>query len=58
MQKIGEYDSILCALDNYEFFGYNPPFTLPMFRRNEVWVALSEADIKRLLDSDNAESIN
>lgn len=50
--------SVDYVLDNYEFFGYNPPFTLPMFRRNEVWVALSEADIQKLLDNDNAESIN
>lgn len=50
--------SVDYMLDHYEFFGYNPPFTLPMFRRNEVWVELSEADIQKLLNNGNSESVN
>lgn len=30
------------ALQNYQFWGYNPPFTIPIARRNEVWIELTE----------------
>jgi hypothetical protein len=26
----------------YKFAGYNPPFTLPFFRRNEIWILIDE----------------
>lgn len=29
------------VLDNYAFWGYNPPFTIPYFKRNEVWLKLN-----------------
>lgn len=38
------------ALENYQFWGYNPPFTLPMFRRNEVWIELSEDQVDHLVN--------
>ena len=33
---------------HYQFWGYNPPFTLPPFRRNEVWIPLSAEQVDRL----------
>jgi SOUL heme-binding protein len=30
------------VMSNYQFWGFNPPFTLPMFRRNEIWVPLTQ----------------
>ena len=36
------------ALDTHQFWGFNPPFTLPAFRRNEVWIELSKEDAKNL----------
>lgn len=33
---------------NYEFWGYNPPFTIPMFRRNEVWLELTQEEADML----------
>ncbi|KAG7369069.1 SOUL heme-binding domain containing protein [Nitzschia inconspicua] len=33
---------------NFEFWGYNPPFTLPMFRRNEVWLELTQEEVEML----------
>ena len=36
-------------MNKYQFWGYNPPFTIPYFRRNEVWVPLSKADVDRLV---------
>jgi hypothetical protein len=33
------------AMDHYQFWGYNPPFTIPMFRRNEVWIPLTETQL-------------
>jgi len=36
------------ALDNFQWFGYNPPFTLPPFRRNEVWIPLSQQQVSQL----------
>ena len=34
--------------DNFQFWGYNPPFTLPHFRRNEVWVKLNYEQVSYL----------
>jgi hypothetical protein len=36
------------AMKEYQFWGYNPPFTIPIFRRNEVWIELSEEQIDML----------
>ena len=36
------------AMKEYQFWGYNPPFTIPVFRRNEVWVELSEEQVEML----------
>mmetsp|Transcript_45176 Transcript_45176/g.83596 ORF Transcript_45176/g.83596 Transcript_45176/m.83596 type:complete len:233 (-) Transcript_45176:76-774(-) len=34
------------ALKTYLLWQYNPPFTIPQFRRNEVWIELSEENAK------------
>ena len=36
------------VLQNYQFWGYNPPFTLPIFRRNEIWLDLTEDEVNIL----------
>mmetsp|Transcript_52368 Transcript_52368/g.131563 ORF Transcript_52368/g.131563 Transcript_52368/m.131563 type:complete len:219 (-) Transcript_52368:221-877(-) len=36
----------------FEYWGYNPPFTLPFLRRNEVWIALDAAQAERLCAQD------
>lgn len=41
------------ALENYLLWQYHPPFTIPMFRRNEVWVDLSESQVDYLLNKFN-----
>ena len=38
------------VMDNYEFFGFNPPFTIPMFRRNEIYIELTQAQVQQLLN--------
>ena len=37
------------ALDSFLLWQYNPPFTIPNLRRNEVWLDLNEAQVKELL---------
>ena len=47
------------AMKEYQFWGYNPPFTIPIFRRNEVWIELSEEQVdmlKKKVGGDDAET--
>jgi hypothetical protein len=37
------------ALKKFLWLGYNPPFTLPPFRRNEVWLPLTPEQAERLV---------
>lgn len=39
------------ALDHWQFWGYNPPFTIPYFRRNEIWIQLDEEQVGHLMDN-------
>ena len=36
------------VLEHFQFWGYNPPFTLPYFRRNEVWLKLDDSQVTYL----------
>ena len=59
LRKDGAEVDIHAALNGYEFWGYNPPFTIPALRRNEVWIELSEEQAETLTkmygDEENAE---
>jgi SOUL heme-binding protein len=46
------------AIETYEFWGYNPPFTIPALRRNEVWIPLSEEEASRLVNEFNPSATN
>jgi SOUL heme-binding protein len=37
------------VMSHYQYWGYNPPFTLPMYRRNEIWVPLDPAMVQDLV---------
>ena len=36
------------VLEHFQFWGYNPPFTIPYFKRNEVWLKLDENQVSYL----------
>lgn len=38
-------------VEGFQFWGYNPPFTVPALRRNEVWIPLSQTDVNKLKES-------
>eukprot|EP00549_Striatella_unipunctata_P012485 CAMPEP_0118695302 /NCGR_PEP_ID=MMETSP0800-20121206/13098_1 /TAXON_ID=210618 ORGANISM="Striatella unipunctata, Strain CCMP2910" /NCGR_SAMPLE_ID=MMETSP0800 /ASSEMBLY_ACC=CAM_ASM_000638 /LENGTH=227 /DNA_ID=CAMNT_0006594053 /DNA_START=55 /DNA_END=738 /DNA_ORIENTATION=- len=38
-------------VEQYQFWGYNPPFTIPMFRRNEIWIPLTAKQAQLLIDA-------
>lgn len=46
------------VLRDFQFWGYNPPFTIPMFRRNEVWIGLDDKQAERVLKHLCTESMN
>ena len=39
------------VMDKYLLWQFHPPFTVPFLRRNEIWVELSEKDVKDLMKS-------
>jgi hypothetical protein len=44
------------VMDNFQFWGYNPPFTLPYFRRNEIWLKLNDEQVKYLKETFSSTS--
>lgn len=40
----------------YEYWGYNPPFTLPMFRRNEVWIPMDQQQAESVVNGIASEA--
>lgn len=34
------------AMDKYSLWQFHPPFTIPLFRRNEIWIELNEAQVQ------------
>lgn len=38
------------VLNHYQYWGYNPPFTLPMFRRNEIWIELTTNQVDKIVN--------
>jgi SOUL heme-binding protein len=41
-----------------EAWGYDPPFTLPPFRRNEVWINLSPQQVAQVMNKAPASELN
>jgi SOUL heme-binding protein len=46
------------ALLHREAWGYDPPFTLPSFRRNEVWIDLTHQQVAQLMNKAPASELN
>ena len=35
-------------MDKHQVWGFNPPWTIPSMRRNEIWIELSEDQVEKL----------
>lgn len=46
------------AVEKYQFWGYNPPFTIPYFRRNEVWIPLTQGQADYLVKAFDPTDLN
>lgn len=46
------------VMQHYQFWGFNPPFTIPMFRRNEVWLELTPEEVEILRKKFVTEKLN
>jgi hypothetical protein len=46
------------VMQNYQFWGFNAPFTIPMFRRNEVWLELTLEEVEILQKKFSTEVMN
>mmetsp|Transcript_67873 Transcript_67873/g.75991 ORF Transcript_67873/g.75991 Transcript_67873/m.75991 type:complete len:226 (-) Transcript_67873:128-805(-) len=45
------------VLQNYQFWGFNPPFTIPMYRRNEIWLDLTQEEANMLQEKFQKDEI-
>lgn len=43
------------VLQNYQFWGFNAPFTIPMYRRNEIWLDLTKEEVDILQKKSHKE---
>jgi hypothetical protein len=39
------------VMGHWQFWGYNPPFTIPYFRRNEIWIELNSDQVDYLFEN-------
>jgi hypothetical protein len=46
------------ALAKFELWQFHPPFTIPMLRKNEVWIELSEDQVNGLLKKYTTTTMN
>lgn len=58
LQNDGVDVSVEYVLENFQFWGFNPPFTIPMLRRNEIWVELPAGQVETLVNGFSPEEAN
>jgi hypothetical protein len=58
LEKDGVDLSNMNVMQELQVWGYNPPWTIPFLKRNEVWLPLTEEQVSKLVNEFDPSATN